>query len=56
VFRYFYNADTGELVDIDADNLKIDGLPPLPDGTQAENIELMVHTGYIGNTFGANGL
>jgi Fur family iron response transcriptional regulator len=40
--HHFYNADTGELVDIDADNLKINGLPPLPDGTQAESIELIV--------------
>jgi Fur family iron response transcriptional regulator len=40
--HHFYNADTGELVDINAGNLKINGLPPLPEGTQAESIELIV--------------
>lgn len=40
--HHFYNADTGELTDIDPDGLEITGLPDLPDGTTTESIELIV--------------
>lgn len=40
--HHFFNVDTGELTDIDADALEINGLPELPDGTRAESVELIV--------------
>jgi len=40
--HHFYNADTGELVDIDKGELEIARLPDLPAGTTAESIELIV--------------
>jgi Fur family iron response transcriptional regulator len=40
--HHFYNVDTGELTDIDATELKINGLPDLPTGTRAESVELII--------------
>jgi len=42
VHHHFFNVDTGELIDIDADGLEIRGLPDLPAGTTAESVELIV--------------
>ncbi len=40
--HHFYNTDTGELTDIPADTVKISGLPPAPEGTEAEKVEVIV--------------
>ncbi len=40
--HHFYNTDTGELTDIPADGVKISGLPPLPEGTETEQVEVIV--------------
>jgi Fur family iron response transcriptional regulator len=40
--HHFYNTDTGELIDIDATDLSVNGLPDLPAGTTTESIELIV--------------
>lgn len=40
--HHFYNADTGELIDIDPASLEIRGLPDLPEGTETQSIELIV--------------
>lgn len=40
--HHFFNADSGELVDIDPGGLEIKGLPELPPDTQAESVELII--------------
>jgi len=40
--HHFYNADSGELIDIDPAELDIRRLPELPEGTVAERIELII--------------
>ena len=40
--HHFYNVDTGELTDIDAREIRVTGLPPLPQGAQAEGIDVIV--------------
>ncbi len=46
--HHFFNEDTGELVDIDADALEIKGLPSLPEGTVTESVELIVRVRNTG--------
>ena len=40
--HHFYNTDTGELTDIPADAVTISGLPPAPEGTETEKVEVIV--------------
>jgi Fur family iron response transcriptional regulator len=40
--HHFYHVDTGELTDIPADTVDIANLPPLPDGTEQESIEVLI--------------
>ena len=40
--HHFYNVDTGELADIDARDIRVTGLPSLPDGVTAEGIDVIV--------------
>ena len=40
--HHFYNTDTGELIDIDPQNLDITALPELPEGTVAEGIDIII--------------
>lgn len=40
--HHFYNADTGELIDIDPAEVRIPKLPALPKATRAESIELII--------------
>ncbi|MFN7086973.1 MAG: Fur family transcriptional regulator [Burkholderiales bacterium] len=40
--HHFYNIDTGNLTDIDAADIAITGLPPLPEGVVAEGIDVIV--------------
>ena len=39
---HFYNVDTGELTDIEADAITISGLPRLPEGVVAEGVDIIV--------------
>jgi Fur family iron response transcriptional regulator len=47
--HHFYNADTGELTDIEPGGLEISGLPDLPEGTMTESIELIVRVRKTGS-------
>lgn len=40
--HHFFNADTGELIDIDSDALQVSGLPEAPEGTTRESIDLII--------------
>lgn len=40
--HHFYNVDTGELLDIDADQLSLMDLPPLPKDTVAEGVDIII--------------
>lgn len=40
--HHMYNSDTGELIDIDAADVKVDGLPVLPEGLVAEGVDIIV--------------
>jgi Fur family iron response transcriptional regulator len=44
VHHHFYDAATGELTDIPAAGVHIEGLPPLPPGTVTERIDIIVRT------------
>lgn len=40
--HHFYHVETGELQDIPADQVGISGLPPLPEGTERESVEVLI--------------
>jgi Fur family iron response transcriptional regulator len=40
--HHFYNADTGELIDISPTDVRLPRLPPLPKATEAESVELVI--------------
>ena len=40
--HHFYDVHTGELIDIAADSVAVTGLPPLPLGTVAEGVDIVV--------------
>ena len=40
--HHFYNVDTGELMDIDADTLHLTELPQLPEGTSAAGVDVII--------------
>lgn len=40
--HHFYNVVTGELVDIDARHMNVSGLPPLPDGTRMDGVDVII--------------
>ncbi len=40
--HHFYDLNTGELADIDATSVKVSGLPPLPEGTTMEGVDVVV--------------
>ena len=40
--HHFYNVDTGELTDIDADRVRLERLPEVPPGTVAEGVEVII--------------
>ena len=39
---HFYDAQAGELTDIDADGVEVLGLPPLPEGSVTEGLDIVV--------------
>lgn len=40
--QHFYNTDTGEILDIPHDTVKLDNLPELPDGTQMTGVDIVI--------------
>ncbi len=40
--HHVYNVTTGELIDVDADRIKVSGLPSLPPGTNLEGVDVIV--------------
>ena len=40
--HHFYNVDTGELTDIEAEAIEISGLPDLPEGMVTEGVDIIV--------------
>lgn len=40
--HHFYNIETGELVDIESTSMSVEGLPPLPVGTEMAGVEVIV--------------
>jgi len=40
--HHFFDADAGRLIDIDGDNVAVTGLPPLPEGTELDGIDVIV--------------
>jgi len=42
--HHFYDVVTGELTDIPGGSVRIEGLPPLPPGTMADGIDVIVRT------------
>lgn len=40
--HHFYNVDTGILTDISHDKLALAHFPPLPEGTQADGIDIII--------------
>jgi Fur family iron response transcriptional regulator len=40
--HHFYNVATGELTDINANEVQVTGLPPLPSGAQLEGVDVIV--------------
>lgn len=44
VHHHFYDVATGEITDIPADGVRIEGLPPLPPGMVTEGIDIIVRT------------
>jgi Fur family iron response transcriptional regulator len=40
--HHFYDVHTGELIDIAADNVAVTGLPPLPAGSVAEGVDIVI--------------
>ena len=42
VHHHFFNVDTGQLEDIDAQQLIVQNLPTPPDGTELESVDIIV--------------
>ena len=40
--HHFYNIDSGELMDIDAAGVEVNGLPALPEGMVTEGVDIIV--------------
>jgi len=40
--HHFYHVDSGELSDIEEKEVRIMGLPPLPEGTEQESVEVLI--------------
>jgi Fe2+ or Zn2+ uptake regulation protein len=40
--HHFYNTATGELTDIDVEEIGLTGLPPLPPGMMTEGVDIIV--------------
>ena len=40
--HHFYNIDSGELIDVDADAVSLVHLPPAPEGTKAKAVDVII--------------
>ena len=40
--HHFYAMDSGELMDIEGDSLRLENMPVLPEGTEAEGIDIVI--------------
>lgn len=40
--HHFYNIDTGALIDIAPDAVHVDSLPPMPEGTVADGVDVII--------------
>ena len=40
--HHFYNVDTGTLIDIDDEDIRLENLPVLPEGTEANGIDIVI--------------
>ena len=40
--HHFYDIQTGEIIDIDAAEITVAGLPPLPEGKVAEGVDVVI--------------
>jgi Fur family iron response transcriptional regulator len=40
--HHFYNVDTGELHDIPDEQVRFSELPPMPEGTRSDSIEVLI--------------
>jgi Fur family iron response transcriptional regulator len=40
--HHFYNVDTGELTDIEAEAVRVSSLPPLPAGMETEGVDIII--------------
>jgi Fur family transcriptional regulator, iron response regulator len=47
--HHFYNVDTGNLTDIDPASVKVETLPPLPDGTVADGVDVIIRLRQSGS-------
>lgn len=47
--HHFYAIDSGELMDIEGDNLRLENMPNLPVGTEAEGIDIVIRVRNIAN-------
>ena len=42
--HHFYDVVTGQLTDVSAEEIRVTGLPPLPAGTVADGIDIVIRT------------
>jgi Fur family iron response transcriptional regulator len=42
--HHFYDMDTGILTDIPAESVRVEGLPPLPEGVVAAGVDVVIRT------------
>ena len=42
--HHLYDVATGRLTDVPADNIRVEGLPPLPPGTVADGVDIIIRT------------
>ncbi|TMH49225.1 MAG: transcriptional repressor [Betaproteobacteria bacterium] len=42
--HHLYDVVTGRLTDLPADNIRVVGLPPLPQGTVADGVDIIIRT------------
>ena len=47
--HHFYDEASGELTDIDAASVEIRGLPPLPEGTELQGVDVVVRIRRAGS-------
>jgi Fur family transcriptional regulator, iron response regulator len=43
--HHFYDEGSGKLIDVDAADVKLTGLPPLPEGTELKGVDVIIRVG-----------